>query len=477
MNERFYRTFPLVALLCVVLFTACSSDDDITQTSTLHKVSVIATQPSTRMGFDSNGVGYWQEGDTIGIWSDADSCFVPFTLTSGAGTATATFTGEVSEEIKNNAIVLYPYSNKLHIDYAAATLSFCLPSTYTYDGVDTDYSQKQGNSFNMPMYALLEKGSDNGECTVSFKSTGSVIAVKIERMFSTEGSIVVTSDYYPICGTAELKEGSSQDGFSYASDATNEVTFNYSGAEIGKPGVFYVPVLPGKYNIKVKVVEKNRNNYEYTSSTSSFTLEKEHIKRIKVRHDYTTTVNGQTAVDMGGNVLWAEVNVGAKYRADSGNYYAWGETAPKEVYNAGTYTYKGDAIDAEHDAATVNWGSPWCIPTSEEIEKLINSCPYEKDTLKNSSGMLVAAYKLSNSTFQHYIYIPCAGDMYDSEVVRGWAAQFWSNTRNLEVSYLSAYSFYIDQNGARLTSCTRNNGMPVRAVVPIHNLKAEAVGS
>ncbi len=472
MKETAFRIFSFAALLCMVLLSACSSDDDVQSSPAPHRVSVIATQPSTRMGFDSNGAGYWQEGDVIGIESGADNRFVPFTLSSGAGTATATFTGEVSEEIKHGAIVLYPYSDKLSVDYTALTLKFDLPSTYTYDKVDTDYSQKDGNSFNMPMYALVEKSSGTGECTVEFKNTASVIAVKIERMFSTEGSIVVTSDHYPICGTVELKEDGDTDGFYYGSDASSEVTFNYKNAEIGKPGVFYLPVLPGKYNIQVKVVENDRNYYEYTSATSSFTLEQSHVKRLKVRHDYTTTINGETAIDMGGKVLWAERNVGAIFRADAGNYYAWGETAPKEVYNASTYTYKGDEIDAEHDAATVNWGSPWCIPTSEEIEKLINSSSYERDTLTNSSGKPVRAYKLTNSTFQHYIYVPCVGDMYDSEVIRKWVAEFWSNTRDIPMgSYLMAYIFCIDNDGCRLTSCTRINGLPVRAVVPIHDFK------
>lgn len=472
MKETPFRIFSFAALLCMVLLSACSAADDIQQTPTRHKVSITATQPSTRMGYDSNGTGYWQEGDVIGIWSDTDNKFMPFTLASGAGTATATFTGEMSEDVKQSAIVLYPYSDKMNLDYTALKLSLNLPSTYTYDKVDTDYSQTDGNSFNMPMYALVQKSSDTGECTVEFQNTASVIAVKIERMFSTEGSIVVTSDHYPICGTIELKEGGDTDGFYYGSDASFEVTFNYKNAEIGKSGVFYLPVLPGKYNIQVKVVEKERNNYEYTSATSSFTLEKAHVKRLKVRHDYTTTINGETAVDMGGKVLWAERNIGAKFRADAGNYYAWGETAPKEVYNASTYTYKADEIDAEHDAATVNWGSPWCIPTSEEVERLINSNSYVEETQTNSSGASVNVYKLTNSTFQHYIYVPCVGDLYDSEVLRDWVAEFWSNTRNIvRGSYLMAYIFCIDKDGGRLSSITRNNGVPVRAVVPIHDFK------
>ncbi len=470
MKNKLFPALSWAALLCLVLLSACSSDNDMTQNSTPHKVTITATQPSTRMGYDSNGTGYWQAGDTIGIWSDADNKFIPFTLTSGAGEASATFTGEVSGELGANAIAFYPYSKQLAYD-GNETFSCKLPSTYTYDKVNTEYSQKDGNSFGMPMFGNVEgEGTENR--TITFKSLGSLIAIKIERMFSTEGTIVVTDDNNALGGTVEYYDDDSGKGFRYASDATNIITFNYKNAEIGKPGIFYIPVLAGSYEVKIKVVEKERNNFEFTTKSSRFNLERTHIKRLNVRHDYTTTINGETAIDMGGKVLWAEHNVGAKYRADAGNYYAWGETTPKEVYTAETLTYKGDEINASNDAATVNWGAPWCIPTSEEIENLLNSCPNEQVNLTNSSGETVKTYKLTNNTMQHYIFVPCVGDIYESTNIRTWVAEFWSNTRNITWgSYLMAYIFCIEKDEARLTSCTRNNGLPVRAVVPIHDFK------
>lgn len=465
MKERLFRVSLFIALLFLVLLSACSSDDDVQSSPAPHRVSVIATQPSTRMGFDSSGAGYWQEGDVIGIESGADNRFVPFTLSSGAGAATATFTGEVSEEVKNGAIVLYPYSDKLKVDYTALTLTFALPSTYTYDKVDTDYSQTDGNSFNMPMYALVEKNSDTGQCTVSFHNIGSVIAVKIERMFSTEGSIVVTAES-PICGTVELHEDDDTDDFSYASDATNEVTINYQNAEIGKPGVFYVPVLAGSYKVKVKVVEKNRNNSEYTSGTSSFTLEREHIKRLKVKHDYSTTYNGISVVDFGGNVLWADRNVGASSYKDTGNYYAWGETEPKEMYTEDSYTFTGTEIDAAHDAATANWGLPWRMPTADEIKNLIN----------NSTSQEVYFYnqfcKLTNNSTKKYIYLPCVGYRASNTSYKKRYAQFWSSTKveDWSASNNKVYC-YSNSQSTDIYSDYCWYGMTVRPVIPIHEMK------
>ena len=52
-------------------------------------------------------------------------------------------------------------------------------------------------------------------------------------------------------------------------------------------------------------------------------------------------------VDLGlpSGLLWADRNVGAQSPEDYGNYYAWGETSTKEVYDWSTYAY-GNAYDA-----------------------------------------------------------------------------------------------------------------------------------
>ena len=42
-------------------------------------------------------------------------------------------------------------------------------------------------------------------------------------------------------------------------------------------------------------------------------------------------------VDLGLSVKWATCNVGANKPEDYGNYYAWGEVEPKEVYSWSTY--------------------------------------------------------------------------------------------------------------------------------------------
>ena len=98
-------------------------------------------------------------------------------------------------------------------------------------------------------------------------------------------------------------------------------------------------------------------------------------------------------VDLGlpNGLKWAACNLGATKLSESGGYYAWGETEPKNDYSWETYkwaTYEWDLtriltkyngtdgkkiLDPEDDAATVKLGSPWRMPTTE-MQMLIESC-------------------------------------------------------------------------------------------------------
>ena len=60
-------------------------------------------------------------------------------------------------------------------------------------------------------------------------------------------------------------------------------------------------------------------------------------------NDNNDTVVEHEYVDLGlpSGTLWATCNVGANAPEDCGDYFAWGETAPKEVYDWSSYKYGG----------------------------------------------------------------------------------------------------------------------------------------
>jgi hypothetical protein len=119
------------------------------------------------------------------------------------------------------------------------------------------------------------------------------------------------------------------------------------------------------------------------------------------------------AVDMGLSVKWATRNLGATSPEDYGDYFAWGETEPKEVYSWQTYQddlrnkYNIDGLTTlllEDDAAHVNWGDKWRIPSNEERNELIDSCNWEWTTYNDVAGYKATSHKTGNS-----IFIPAVG--------------------------------------------------------------------
>ena len=91
------------------------------------------------------------------------------------------------------------------------------------------------------------------------------------------------------------------------------------------------------------------------------------------------TLNGHEWVDLGlrSGTLWATENI--KLYDQSiyfSTYFAWGETSPKEAYQLDNYTYsdKPVILPTNADAATVNWGEGWRMPTKSEFEELLKKC-------------------------------------------------------------------------------------------------------
>lgn len=132
------------------------------------------------------------------------------------------------------------------------------------------------------------------------------------------------------------------------------------------------------------------------------------------------TVSAGAVVDLGLSVYWCSCNVGAESPEEYGDYFAWGETKPKSSYTESNYSYydseKSEYVDigsniagTEFDAATVNLGSDWRMPTPSEYAELIEKCTLEWTQISGINGFKVTGPN-GNS-----IFMPAAGvKMYSS---------------------------------------------------------------
>ena len=106
-------------------------------------------------------------------------------------------------------------------------------------------------------------------------------------------------------------------------------------------------------------------------------------------------------VDLGlaSGLLWAKCNLGTTEPTELGDHYAWGETSTKKKYSAETYKHykwadyklkrikKYNAedgktvIDPDDDAARVNLGVGYRIPTQEDWKELLDECNWQAVTI------------------------------------------------------------------------------------------------
>ena len=203
-----------------------------------------------------------------------------------------------------------------------------------------------------------------------------------------------------------------------------------------------------------------------------------------------TAPAGAAAIDLGlpSGTKWANMNVGATTPEGYGLYFAWGETVGYgsdtsdgrsfdwasykwcngsydtqtkycTVSSYGTVDNK-TVLDLEDDAAYVNWGAKWRMPTITEIQELLNNTTSEWTTQNGVYGRKFTSKSNGNSVF-----LPAAGYRYGSRV-RSQASDgyYWSSS--LDESYPGdARSLYFDSGGQDTNDFDRSYGFTVRPVL------------
>ncbi len=202
--------------------------------------------------------------------------------------------------------------------------------------------------------------------------------------------------------------------------------------------------------------------------------------------EQTSTENGHEWVDLGLSVKWATCNVGATTPEAYGNYYAWGETETKSDYSWDTYKY-GSAynaltkycnnssygednftdnlitLEAADDAAAVNWGGKWRMPTDAEWTELREKCTWTWTSNYNGTG--VAGYEVKSQINGNSIFLPAAGSRYYDDLnYAGSGGDYWSSSLYADGPRGAWYvDFYSD--GVNRDDGSRYYGRSVRPVV------------
>ena len=170
---------------------------------------------------------------------------------------------------------------------------------------------------------------------------------------------------------------------------------------------------------------------------------------VTVKDIISGTANGHDYVDLGLSVKWATSNIGASSRADYDNYYAWGETSAKSNYELTNYKFRKSGsesynmkvskynssstygsvdnrtkLELSDDAARINWGGTWRMPTKAEFEELTSKCSWTWTTKGGKKG-----YKVTSKINGNSIFLPAAGFFDGSKQYRnGTGLSYWSSS-------------------------------------------------
>ena len=277
--------------------------------------------------------------------------------------------GTVKIELLRNGSIQQSITPSID-NYSTSNHSWGIPSL-TVDAYQIKItSNEHPNVYGISELFYLEEGPTppvvaTGEVT---SITSSTIAIQgiIEDFGKTYDNVTQYGHVYseanpnPTISDYKHNHGSTNQLITYSTEFTNL-----------KPNTRYY----------IRAYAENSKGIAYGTTASVTT------KTVDGKEPWQPTEPDETgAVDLGLSVKWAACNIGANSPEEYGNYYAWGEVEPKNDYiidnykfakkKYGYYDYElpnglSDITGTEFDAAKVNWGNNWRMPTKLDFLELI----------------------------------------------------------------------------------------------------------
>ena len=187
----------------------------------------------------------------------------------------------------------------------------------------------------------------------------------------------------------------------------------------------------------------------------------------------TSTHNGHEFVNLGlpSGLLWATCNVGATSPEQTGLYFAFGETTGysaeqvkkgERSFDSESYTAPSvsENLNLEQDAAHVNLGGNWRMPTKDEWQELIDNTTQTWTNDYNGTG--VKGKVFTSKVKGNSVFFPAAGVCDNSCVfIVGAYGDYWSASW---YSSTDAWILYFGSGSQGLDYDSRYYGFSVRGV-------------
>lgn len=486
------NTIIFATILSVVMFLcSCSreleapmqrsSADDNLQEIVIS--AALELQPVTRTSRHSDGKVYWSPGDEISLfYGSGENGGSKFTSLNETDDLTAQFSGNISvvtlggegsslDDISFWGI--YPYRDDNSCDGSSITTTLPDHQTAKADTFDDDLFISMGKSFGLniafynlcsgikftvshPNISRIELSGNNNEALAGKVKVGFDANGKPEIQSVLEGKTTITLD------------------------APNGGTF-----AVGT--TYYIVTLPVPLTASMKMtfIQRDGNTATRRWSSQNITFSRNVFKTYTPIDD-SQYVTFMETVDLGlpSGTLWATCNLGASTAEAAGNYYAWGELAPRTSnYGSANSTiltkYQNSELtelEPEDDAAYYLMGGDWRLPTQAQMQELKTECTWTQSTENGVSGFTVTG------TNGNSIFIPAAGTIRSgTTVINPTQTVLWSSSKNDDTPKVYIMSIYpsgtnnnvsceiFGQSGNQL-----GQGLsirPVRSIVPVTSIE------
>lgn len=310
-------------------------------------------------------------------------------------------------------------------------------------------------------------------CTASFPNSHIITGTKAITLN------VVPITAFSIEGDAEIKGTGDYDYTFTLTPSTYNVGISLLSASLGTLQQWVATVSTiGTTGVRITVDTAGQST-ETVNLTVYATLENGSLvsssKSIKFEYIDPDAIN----LDLPSGLLWRRMNIGATAETDDGLYFAWGETtgyadaAARNAATGGTGGFDQTSYDAgpaasisadltsSNDAAAVNLGGSWRMPTIGEFQELYDSNNTDSEWTAING---VSGYKfMKKNDHSVYVFFPASGYWLNKSLDgHGSYGLYWS--RNIRSD---SYSYYLNFNSEpviSITSLLRRFGYPVRAV-------------
>ena len=468
-------------VLSLTLFGACTKEQecDISQQSDNPvKLTIEQAFSETRAGITNTSMN---KGDSIGAFLKGYKnayVNVPAVCSGYSYYEPLRLEEDIMLTSERTTVSLfYPYQKSVenmlhHIDAESQT-------NYLY-GISADDIYNHNATAYITMKHIMSR--------VSFKVTYKE-GVTLTKLQLLGDSIFKQADFD--LGTAVISELSqSAVGIDTLNIPLETSVMNSQSATV-EQNVLLIPSLMGE--VRVRLCFSNNRVFETDIVLPQMEQGSFYTFPITIKED---PYNARSYIDLGLSVKWATCNLGATAPEEAGNYYAWGETAPKETYNYITYKWGNgitftdyanpsfytkyntiksygnegmvddlETLEKVDDAAYTAYHGYWRLPTADEMQELIEKCKWTWTTLNGVQG-----FRVESKDNHQYIFLPAAGTMADDNLsAAGNYGLYFTSTLNAEdPHYAYELSFYNAAWGMAygIGNGMRQYGRSIRPVAP-----------